>query len=127
MKPSINFEGTLVEITLRKKVDGKPPLYIYDAVFDVTGEDPLLPVQIHRHGPTSLDQKLGQTFRIQGATIRFEHGDAPGVVVRECIEALRGHAKGNPGAKALLDYITGLQVQLAQTRMVIQVSDVKEI
>ena len=125
-KPLLSFDGTLQDMHLRKKVEGKPPLWIYDAEFALTGTEPPVPVQMHRKGESSLLGRLGETFEINGATFRFEHGEPPSPIVRECLTALRRHAAHDQGAAEVLGYITSMQMQLAQTRLVIQVSDVKE-
>lgn len=138
-KPRISFDGTLEEIQVRKVVKATPPHpseWIYDAMFGLTGSEPPIPAQMHRRNQSSMEKKLGRTFRIQGATIRFEHGEPPTMAVQDIINQIRG-AAFNDDIKvtlelerrrwaSLLNYITGLQIQLAQARMVIQVSDVKE-
>lgn len=126
-----DFHGELREIVLRKKVDGKH--YIYDAVFSQTGED-AVPVQIHRNAPTSLHGKIGKTFDLSGATFRFEHGEPPSVKTQCALRELRGAVHHHRPvsidpdvADELLDYITSMQIQLAQTRLVIQASTITEV
>lgn len=125
------FHGELREIVLRKTVNGKH--FIYDAVFSQTGED-AVPVQIHRNAPTSLHEKIGRTFDLSGATFRFEHGEPPSVKVQCALCDLRGAVLHNrpvsisPDVAAdLLDEYTSMQIQLAQTRLVIQASTITEV